>query len=344
MAALAVTSSVGLMITHQRADAGSAIISVSDLRMHYGHREALSGLSFEVLRGELFAVLGPNGAGKTSTMEILEGYRRRTGGQVSVLGADPWRAGRGWRAQIGVMLQEAGPEADLTVTDCLRLYGGYYSDPWPIRALLELTGLPDQARVRASQLSGGQRRKLDLALALVGRPRVLFLDEPTTGFDPAARHEAWDMIAALKEDGTTIMLTTHYMEEAERLADRVAVISAGSLVRVGSPGSLLRDRSAATITLTLPPGLGVGDLPGPLCQAAPVSTVPGAAGERVTLTAGSPLPVLRALADWADLAGHDIADLEVRRPTLEDAYLKLTEHGARVTQEAQATKEAQATP
>lgn len=320
------------MTTHQLAGVGGAIITVSDLRMSYGSRDALTGLSFEVFGGEIFAVVGPNGAGKTSTMEILEGYRRRTGGQVSVLGADPWRAGRWWRAQIGVMPQETGPEVDLTVTDCLRLYGGYYSDSWPIGALLELTGLDDQARVRASQLSGGQRRKLDLALALIGRPRLLFLDEPTTGFDPAARRDAWDAIAAIKESGTTIVLTTHYMEEAERLADRVAVIAAGSLVCLGPPDGLLRGQSAATITFTLPAGLGVGDLPEPVSEA-----VSGTADERVTLTVGSPLPVLRALADWAELGGHDLPDLEVRNPTLEDAYLRLTDDQPRVTQEAQAT-------
>jgi ABC-2 type transport system ATP-binding protein len=320
------------MTRPQRADPDRAIISVSDLRMRYGHKDALTGLSFEVFRGELFAVVGPNGAGKTSTMEILEGYRRRTGGQVTVLGADPWRAGRQWRAQIGVMLQETGPEADLKVTECLRLYGGYYSDSRPIGELLKLTGLDDQARTRASQLSGGQRRKLDLALAMIGRPRLMFLDEPTTGFDPAARHNAWDTIQALKQDGTTIVLTTHYMEEAERLADRVAVIAQGNIVCLGPPGSLLRGQAAATITFTLPAGQRPDDLPEPVRQA-----VSGAVGGRVTLTASSSLPLLRVLADWADLGGHDLADLEVRRPTLEDAYLQLTDSEAQVSDKAQAT-------
>lgn len=331
------TPSVGRMTTLQRADPDSAIISVSDLRMRYGHRDALTGLSFDVFRGELFAVLGPNGAGKTSTMEILEGYRRRTGGQVSVLGADPWRAGRSWRAQIGVMLQETGPEADLKVGECLRLYGGYYSDARPPGELLELTGLDDQASTRASQLSGGQRRRLDMALALVGRPRLLFLDEPTTGFDPSARHDAWDAIAALKAEGTTILLTTHYMEEAERLADRVAVIAAGSLVRLGPPGSLLGGQTAPTITFTLPAGLRTEDLPEPLRHAASTT------GGRVTLTAASPLAMLRVLADWAEAGEHDLTDLEVRHPTLEDAYLQLTEQEPNVTDGAAIAKEAQAT-
>jgi ABC-2 type transport system ATP-binding protein len=307
--------------------ASPAVISVRDLRIRYGKHEALAGLSFEVRRGELFALLGPNGAGKTSTVEILEGYRRRSGGLVSVLGADPWRAGPGWRAQIGVMLQETGPEPDLTVTECLRLYAGYYPDPWPAADLIELTGLDADAGKKAGQLSGGQRRKLDLALALTGRPRVLFLDEPTTGFDPAARRDAWEVIAALKDTGTTIILTTHYMEEAERLADHVAVMAAGTLVRQGPPESLVTSQTTSTITFTLPVGLTTDDLPGPARTAAS-----SAAGGKVTLARTAPLPMLRIIADWAEHAGHDLPDLEVRRPTLEDVYLQLTSD-----QEAQAT-------
>jgi ABC-2 type transport system ATP-binding protein len=307
--------------------AAEAVISVSDLRMRYGQREALAGLSFEVFEGELFALLGPNGAGKTSTVEILEGYRRRTGGQVSVLGTDPWQAGPAWRARIGVMLQETGPEPDLTVAECLRLYAGYYPDPWPAADLLELTGLDGQAGKRATQLSGGQRRKLDLALALTGRPRLLFLDEPTTGFDPAARRDAWDVIAALKDTGTTVILTTHYMEEAERLADRVAVIAAGTLVSQGPPAALIARQASASITFTLPAGVTEADLPEPARRAATA-----APGGKLTLPVATPLPMLRILADWAGQAGYDLPDLEVRRPTLEDAYLQLT-----TDQEAQAT-------
>jgi ABC-2 type transport system ATP-binding protein len=296
-----------------------AVVCVSDLRMRYGDREVLTGLSFKVSRGELFALLGPNGAGKTSTVEVLEGYRRRTGGQVRVLGTDPWQAGPSWHARIGVMLQEAGPEPGLTVAECLRLYGGYFPDPWPAGDLLEFTGLGQQAGQRATQLSGGQRRKLDLALALTGRPQMLFLDEPTTGFDPAARRDAWDTIAALKDTGTTVILTTHYMEEAERLADRVAVIAAGVLVSQGSPDHLIARQATPTITFTLPEGLTAADLPDPARGAA--SSTPGG---MVTVPAPAPLPMLRLLADWAERAGHDLPDLEVRRPTLEDAYLQLT--------------------
>jgi ABC-2 type transport system ATP-binding protein len=317
----AVIRSVTAMDTHQ------PVISVSDLRMRYGKHEALAGLSFEVHRGELFALLGPNGAGKTSTVEILEGYRRRTGGTVSVLGTDPWQAGPSWRARIGVMLQETGPEPDLTVAECLHLYGSYYCDPWPGADLLELTGLEAHAGKKAAQLSGGQRRKLDLALALTGRPQVLFLDEPTTGFDPAARRDAWEIIAALKDTGTTMILTTHYMEEAERLADRVAVVTAGTLVSQGSPHNLVNRQGTPTITFTLPLGLTAADLPEPARHA-----IYDSSDGKLALPAASPLPVLGTLAAWAERAGLDLPDLEVRRPTLEDVYLQLT-----TGSEAQAT-------
>jgi len=320
MPAPAAVRSVTGMNAHQ------PVIKVTDLRMRYGKYEALAGLSFEVHRGELFALLGPNGAGKTSTVEILEGYRRRTGGTVSVLGTDPWHAGPLWRGRIGVMLQETGPEPDLTVAECLHLYGGYYADPWPAADLLELTGLDAHAGKKATRLSGGQRRKLDLALALTGRPQVLFLDEPTTGFDPAARHDAWEIIAALKGTGATMVLTTHYMEEAERLADRVAVITAGTLVSQGSPHSLVNRQGSPTITFTLPAGLTAADLPEPARHA-----VCGSGG-KLALPAASPLPMLGTLAAWAERAGVDLPDLEVRRPTLEDVYLQLT-----TDQEVQAT-------
>jgi ABC-2 type transport system ATP-binding protein len=305
--------------TRPAIPATEAVIAVRDLRIRYGQHEALAGVSFEVRRGELFALLGPNGAGKTSTVEILEGYRHRSAGQVSVLGTDPWQASPAWRAQIGVMLQETGPEPDLTVTECLRLYAGYYPDPWPTADLLELTGLAAHAGKKAIQLSGGQRRKLDLALALTGRPRVLFLDEPTTGFDPAARRDAWEILAALKETGTTMILTTHYMGEAERLADRVAVLADGTLVSEGSPESLVTHRTTPTITFSLPAGLTTDDLPEQARTAA--SPAPGG---KLALTVASPLTILRIIADWAERTGHDLPDLEVRRPTLEDVYLQLT--------------------
>jgi ABC-2 type transport system ATP-binding protein len=305
-------------MTTQRSRPTEPVIRVSDLSMRYGDRTAVAGLSFEVHSGELFALLGPNGAGKTTTVEILEGFRRRSGGTVSVLGADPWRAGRDWRARIGVLLQEVGPERELTVTECLRLYGGYYPDPWPAADLLRLTGLQAEAGRRAATLSAGQRRRLDLAIALVGRPGVLFLDEPTTGFDPAARREAWAGIAGLKEMGTTIMLTTHYMEEADRLADRIAVLRAGALVSVETPGNLTGG-GASRIAFTLPSGLTVADLPGPIRLA--VSTVEGSL---VELVSRSPQRLLGSVVEWAERNGYELPDLELRRPTLEDAYLELT--------------------
>jgi ABC-2 type transport system ATP-binding protein len=316
----------GLAVPAAATASGGAVISVTGLRMRYGDRDVLAGLGFEVRRGELFALLGPNGAGKTTTVEILEGYRRRSGGQVTVLGADPWQAGREWRAQIGIMLQETGPERDLTVAECLRLYGGYYPDPWPPGDLLRLTGLDAQATQRATQLSGGQRRRLDLALALAGRPQVLFLDEPTSGFDPSARRDAWAAIASLKDRGTTIILTTHHMEEAERLADRVGVIMAGTLIAQGPPSHLAAREASPTITFTLPADITADDLPGPARRAMSSSS-----GGTVVLSARSPLRLLGMLASWAEQAGLDLPDLQVRRSTLEDAYLRLTRDQETVT-------------
>jgi ABC-2 type transport system ATP-binding protein len=315
MAVDAALRSVAVMDT---SDPAEPVIRASNLAMRYGDRAVVAGLSFDVRPGELFALLGPNGAGKTTTVEILAGFRRRSGGTVSVLGTDPWQAGRRWRARVGVMLQEIGPERDLSVTDCLRLYGGYYPDPWPLPDLLRLTGLQAEADQRAARLSGGQRRRLDLAIALVGRPALLFLDEPTTGFDPAARREAWAGIAALKQMGTTIMLTTHYMDEAERLADRIAVLRAGQLVSLDTPGKLTA-RGGSRIAFTLPSGLTVADLPGPTRDL--VSIVDD---EVVVPVTGSPLPVLAEIVDWARRYGYDLPDLEVSRPGLEDAYLALT--------------------
>jgi ABC-2 type transport system ATP-binding protein len=295
---------------------GEPAIIVSDMSMRYGDRTVVAGLTFEVHPGELFAILGPNGAGKTTTVEILEGFRRRSAGTVSVLGVDPWRAGRQWRARIGVMLQETGPERELTVTECLRLYGGYYADPWPPADLLRLTGLEAEANQRAALLSGGQRRRLDLAIALVGRPGLLFLDEPTTGFDPAARHVAWAGIAELKDLGTTIILTSHYMEEVERLADRIGILRAGAMVSQG-PANDLTGGDTSRILFTLPVGLTVHDLPHPIR-----TTVSNVDGLTVELLTSSPTNLIAALMDWARQNGHELFDIEVRKPTLEDLYLQ----------------------
>jgi len=267
-----------------------------------------------VQRGEIFAVLGPNGAGKTTTIEILEGFRRRSAGRVQVLGVDPARATPAWRERVGVVLQSSTPEPDLTVRETLTLYAGYYVRPVPIPRLLELCGLTDQAAMRNRRLSGGQQRRLDVALALVGNPELLFLDEPTTGFDPAARHAAWEMVAGLKELGTTIVLTTHYLEEAEFLADRIAVIDQGHIVAEGTPHDLGgRDLAPTTISFRAPPGDRAWPLP-----------VAASQGDRVRIVTHQPTEDLSRLTSWAVAEGIELVDLDVRRPSLEDIYLELT--------------------
>ncbi len=287
------------------------MIEVRGLRMSYGDVEAVRGVDLDVADGEVVALLGPNGAGKTTTVEILEGFRMRTGGEATVLGADPGAPPKGWRQRVGIVLQENVVEPELTVRECLTLYAGYYDRPRPVGEVMELVGLADLADRRCGALSGGQQRRIDVGLSLVGNPELIFLDEPTTGFDPSARRAAWQMIAGLRELGTTIILTTHYMDEAEQLADRIVVLARGVVVAEGTPGALGgRDREAAVIAFTPPPGLperfGALEVDG-----------------RAVIRAERPLPVLRALAEWAEEAGADLPDLEVRRPTLEDVYLQL---------------------
>jgi ABC-2 type transport system ATP-binding protein len=297
-----------------------AVIEVRGLRKSYDGVQAVAGIDLEVRAGEIFAFLGPNGAGKTTTVEILEGYRHRSAGDVSVLGADPAQAGRGWRARIGVVLQESEPEAELTAEECLSLYAGYYPAPRPVRQTLDLVGLADHRNARCGRMSGGQRRRLDVALALIGDPELIFLDEPTTGFDPAARKSAWDVIAGLRDLGKTIFLTTHYMEEAEQLADRIAVLAAGLIVAEGTAATLGgRDTEASIVSFTLPPGVSVADLPPALADC-----VTRTAGGHVEAGTASPLRLVGALAGWAHARGIDLPDLDVHRPTLEDVYLQLT--------------------
>jgi ABC-2 type transport system ATP-binding protein len=301
------------------ADAEAAI-QVRGLRKRYRDVEAVRGIDLTVHTGEIFAFLGPNGAGKTTTVEMLEGYRRRDAGEVQVLGSDPAHPAPGWRARIGVVLQESQPESELTVEECVALYAGYYPSPGPVGETLELVGLADRREARCGRLSGGQRRRLDVALALVGDPEVVFLDEPTTGFDPAARQSAWEVIAGLRDLGKTIFLTTHYMEEAERLADRIAVIADGRIVAEGTAATLgERDAQASTVSFTLPPGVATADLP-PAITAALTGTADG----KVQARASSPLPLLGVLAAWAQARGADLPDLQVARPTLEEIYLQLT--------------------
>jgi ABC-2 type transport system ATP-binding protein len=297
-----------------------AVIEVRGLRKAYDGLEAVAGINLEVRAGEIFAFLGPNGAGKTTTVEILEGYRRRTAGDVSVLGADPARAGRDWRARIGVVLQESQPEDELTAEECLSLYASYYPRPRPVDETLDLVGLTGQRAARCGQMSGGQRRRLDVALALIGDPELIFLDEPTTGFDPAARKSAWEVIAGLRDLGKTIFLTTHYMEEAEYLADRIAVLAAGRIVAEGTAATLGgRDTQASIVSFTLPPGMPATDLP-PLVAASVTQTADG----HVEADTPSPLRLVGVLAGWAQARGIDLPDLDVHRPTLEDVYLQLT--------------------
>jgi ABC-2 type transport system ATP-binding protein len=307
-----------------RAAAGSAgpgpVVSVRGLVKRYGSHEVVAGIDFEVRRGEIVAFLGPNGAGKTTVVEILEGFLQRTAGRVCVLGQDPAAAGGAWRDRVGVVLQEAQPEPGLSVRECVALYAGFYRAPRDIEETIDLVGLAGQAGVLGTRLSGGQRRRLDVALALIGDPELIFLDEPTTGFDPSARRAAWDVVAGLRRLGKTVFLTTHDLDEAEHLADRIVVLSAGRIVAAGTPATLGgRGHLATVISFTLPGHVPAGDLPPGLSPLAG----PGPAGSTV-LHSQAPLADLRALADWALGRGFDLPDLGVHRPALEEVYLSLT--------------------
>jgi len=273
-------------------------IVVSELTKSYGDVQALRGVSFDVAEGEVFGLLGPNGAGKTTTVEILEGYRRRDGGSATVLGFDPGEAPRGLRERMGVVLQQSELSPLLTVHETHRLFAGYFANPRDIDEVIELVGLGEKRDARVKSLSGGQKRRLDLGVALVGNPELVFLDEPTTGFDPAARRAAWELIRSLRSLGTTILLTTHYLDEAQQLADRVAVLRDGVIVRQGSPADLIGDIQTTEIRY-------VRD------------------GERVVVTTTEPTRVLNELTADALAAGRALEQIEVRRPSLEDVYLEL---------------------
>jgi len=276
------------------------VISIRGLRKSYGDVEAVRGIDLDVRPGEIFAFLGPNGAGKTTTVEILEGYRKRSAGEVTVLGEDPERTGRDWREQIGIVLQSGRLEPYLTVAESLSLYAGYYRSPRPVADVIEAIGLAGKADERAGRLSGGQQRRLDVGLALVGDPDLLFLDEPTTGFDPEARRGAWEVIAGLRELGKTVFLTTHYMDEAQRLADRVAIIAGGEVVARGTPEDL-------------------GDR-----ESRPARIAYRENGREVVLETTSPTETLNELTRKALAEGRELEGLEVTRPSLEDVYLELT--------------------
>jgi ABC-2 type transport system ATP-binding protein len=295
------------------------VISVRGLRKSYGDTEAVRGIDLEVSRGEIFAFVGPNGAGKTTTVEILEGYRRRSAGETVVLDVDPAAAGREWRDRIGIVLQECRMQRELTVNETVAMYAGYYRRPRPVRDTIELVGLSEKADARTGKLSGGQKRRLDVALALIGDPELVFLDEPTTGFDPTARRQAWEMIANLRRLGKTVFLTTHYMEEAQRLADRVAIIVRGEIVAEGPPDELgKRAGDAVEIRFRVPDDVVIDAIP----------AVDRSATLRndgvVAFNTDRPVEVLNELTGWALERGLALEGLEVRRPNLEDVYLRLT--------------------
>jgi ABC-2 type transport system ATP-binding protein len=274
-------------------------VAVSDLRKSYGPLEAVRGISFEIAAGEVFGLLGPNGAGKTTTVEILEGYRHRDGGSVSVLGTDPGQARSAWRERIGVVLQSSAMHANLTVAEHLELFAGYYSAPRDVDEVIGVVGLTEKRDARVRTLSGGQKRRLDLGLALIGDPELLFLDEPTTGFDPAARRAAWDVIRSLRSLGKTILLTTHYLDEAEQLSDRVAVLAEGRIVALGRPSELTAGAPATEIRYRRN-------------------------GQEVVVQTHEPTRVLHELTGEALAEGAELEGLSVRRPTLEEIYLSLT--------------------
>ena len=296
-------------------DRQETVISVSGLWKRYGNLEAVRGIDLAVRSGEVFAFLGPNGAGKTTTVEILEGYRRRDAGEVCVLGVDPAHPTLPWRARIGLVLQASNMPPELTVRELVERYAGYYPRPRNVGEIIGLVGLNEKCKTRAGLLSGGQLRRLDVALALVGDPDLLFLDEPTTGFDPAARRQAWSLVESLKPLGKTVFLTTHYMEEAEVLADRLAVIAAGVIVAEGTPQTLGgRQDAAAEIRFRRPAGMDPAALLGAGVRAE---------GGWVSLRTSQPTRTLRILEDWSRERGTELPGLEVRRPSLEDIYLQL---------------------
>ncbi|WP_341579939.1 ABC transporter ATP-binding protein [Microbacterium schleiferi] len=282
----------------------NAAVRVRNLRKTYGSRAAVDDVSFDIIRGETFALLGPNGAGKSTTVEILEGYRRRTSGEVTVLGDDPGHGGLAWKARLGIVLQTTGQAGAFTVREQLRQFAGYYPRPRDVEEVIAAVGLEEKANTRISKLSGGQQRRVDVALGIIGNPELLFLDEPTTGFDPQARREFWSLIRRLQDDGTTILLTTHYLDEAAQLADRVAVIDRGTLQAIG-----------------------------------PIATFggEGARMPRVTWREGGTLRTESTPTPWAfarslaERLGGEPDELEIRRPTLEDIYLGMVDPDAAAT-------------
>jgi ABC-2 type transport system ATP-binding protein len=294
-------------------------ITVRGLWKSYVPNEAVRGIDFEVPRGEGFGFLGPNGAGKTTTIEILEGYRDRTAGEVSVLGADPGSPTREWRERIGLVLQECELDPLLTVRETIALFSGFYPKPRNVDETIRMVGLGEKRDARVGSLSGGQRRRLDVGVGIIGDPELLFLDEPTTGFDPSARRDAWNMIKGLRALGTTIVLTTHYMDEAQHLADTVVILREGQIVAQGSPENLGAELGReSVIRFRVPDGVDPQEI------AAVVGAEPQRSGNVATLASQDPQRDLYRLLDWARERDLELEDLEVRRPSLEDVFLDLT--------------------
>ena len=294
-------------------------ISVRGLRKSYGENEAVSGIDFEVGSGEVFGFLGPNGAGKTTTIEILEGYRERSGGEVEVLGVDPGEPTREWRSRVGLVLQECELDPLLTVREAVSLFATFYPAPRPVEETIELTGLTEKREARIGSLSGGQKRRVDVAIGIIGDPDLIFLDEPTTGFDPTARRDAWNMIEGLKALGKTVFLTTHYMDEAEHLADRVAILRGGRIVAQGEMKELSASLGRRTVIgFRLNGGLDAEDVRS--C----VSAAPQVAGDQISIETEQPQDDLYRLLALAEQRGVALEDLEVRKPSLEDIFLDLT--------------------
>ena len=300
------------------------VISIQGLRKSYGEFEAVKGVDLEVRREEILAVLGPNGAGKTTTVEILEGYIGRDDGEVEVLGIDPAHPTREWREKVGIVLQGTTLEPTLTVSESLQLYAGYFSNPRPVEEVISLVGLEESAGKRAGRLSGGQQRRLDVGIALIGDPELLFLDEPTTGFDPSARRHAWEMISGLRDLGKTVLLTTHYLDEAQALADRVAVMSGGLIVAEDTPENLGgRENLPTRITFVLPDGINPADIP--TAGVASIEDELGGNDRTAVFETEDAVRDLQILTAWALKHDFPLTGLEVKRPSLEDVYLQLTE-------------------
>jgi ABC-2 type transport system ATP-binding protein len=297
----------------------SSAISVRGLRKAYGEHEAVAGIDFEVGSGEVFGFLGPNGAGKTTTIEVLEGYRERSGGEVEVLGIDPGQPTREWRRRVGLVLQECELDPLLTVREAVSLFAAFYPAPRPVDETIDLTGLAKKRGARIGSLSGGQKRRVDVAIGIIGDPDLIFLDEPTTGFDPTARREAWNTIEGLKELGKTVFLTTHYMDEAEHLADRVAILREGQIVAQGPMSELSASLGRRTVIgFKLNGGLDAEQV------RSRVSAPPRIAGGEVSIETEQPQGDLYRLLALAEERGATLDDLEVRKPSLEDIFLDLT--------------------